>query len=113
LANHLDADPVEELMKCVARGISDRDVLHLIKMRTTVPVEESDADGGKRLTGGKGTRKGTPQGGVISPPLANLYFNRVLKHWRISGCGEAFRAHIVNYADDFVIISRGQAAEAL
>jgi RNA-directed DNA polymerase len=39
--------------------------------------------------------------------------NRFLKHWRLSGCGEAFRAHVVSYADDFVILSRGRAAEAL
>jgi RNA-directed DNA polymerase len=88
-------------------------MLHLIKMWLTVPVEETDADGGKRLTGGKSRRTGTPQGGVISPLLANLYFNRVLKYWRITGCGTALRAHIVNYADDFVILSRGKAAQAL
>ena len=39
--------------------------------------------------------------------------NRFLKHWHLSGCGEAFRAHVVSYADDFVILSRGRAAEAL
>jgi RNA-directed DNA polymerase len=51
--------------------------------------------------------------GVVSPLLANIYMNRFLKHWRLSGCGEAFRAHVVSYADDFVILSRGRAAEAL
>lgn len=45
--------------------------------------------------------------------LANLYMNRFLKHWRKSGCGEAFRARLINYADDFVILSRGHAAEAM
>jgi RNA-directed DNA polymerase len=45
--------------------------------------------------------------------LANIYMNRFLKYWRLSGCGEAFRAHVVAYADDFVILSRGCAAEAL
>jgi hypothetical protein len=50
---------------------------------------------------------------VISPLLANLYTNRFLKHWRMRGCGATFRAHLVNYADDFVILSRGHAAEAL
>ncbi|HSH77581.1 MAG TPA: reverse transcriptase domain-containing protein, partial [Herpetosiphonaceae bacterium] len=48
-------------------------------------------------------------GGVISPLLANRYMNRFLRHWRHQGCGEAFRAHVVNYADDFVILSRGNA----
>jgi len=50
---------------------------------------------------------------VISPLLANLYMNRMLKGWRQTGRAEQFRARIVNYADDFVILSRGQAAEAL
>ena len=54
-----------------------------------------------------------PQGGVISPLLANRYMNRFLRHWRNQGRGEAYRAHVVNYADDFVILSRGYAEEAL
>jgi ABC-type Na+ transport system ATPase subunit NatA len=48
---------------------------------------------------------------VISPLLANRYMNRFLRHWRNQGRGEAFRAHVVNYADDFVILSRGHAVE--
>src|ERR1700727_2469409 len=51
--------------------------------------------------------------GVISPLLANLYMNRFLKYWRITGRSEVFRAQVVNYADDFVILSRGCAAGAL
>ena len=51
--------------------------------------------------------------GVISPLLANLYMNRFPKDWRTRGRGEAFRAHLVNYADDFVILGRGRADEAL
>src|SRR5262245_40457845 len=51
--------------------------------------------------------------GVASPLLANIYMNRFLKHWRLSGCDQAFQAHVVSYADDFVILSRGRAAEAL
>jgi RNA-directed DNA polymerase len=49
---------------------------------------------------------------VISPLLANLYMNRFLKYWRLQGKGEQFRAEVVAYADDFVILSRGYAAEA-
>ena len=71
------------------------------------------ADGTRRIVGGKGNKRGTPQGGVASPLLANIYMNRFLKHWRLTGRGEAFRAHVVAYADDFVILSRGRAAEAL
>jgi RNA-directed DNA polymerase len=65
------------------------------------------------MTGGKQNTRGTPQGGVISPMLANLYMNRFLKHWRRSGRGEAFQAQVVTYADDFVILSRGHAKQAL
>ena len=65
------------------------------------------------MSGGKSNTRGTPQGGVASPLLANIYMNRFLKHWRLTGCGESFRAHVVAYADDFVILSRGYAAEAL
>src|SRR5688572_31994201 len=100
-------------MQCVARRIVDRHVLALIKMWLKTPVEERDGDGKRRIVGGKGNPRGTPQGGVASPLLANIYMNRFLKHWRRSGCGEAFRAHVVSYADDFVILSRGRAAEAL
>jgi RNA-directed DNA polymerase len=53
--------------------------------------------------------------GVASPLLANIYIyiNRFLQHWRLTKRGEVFRAHVVSYADDFVIVSRGQAPEAL
>src|ERR1019366_155610 len=57
--------------------------------------------------------QGQAPGGVISPLLANRYMNRFLRHWRHRERGKAFRAHVVNYADDFVILSRGYAAAAL
>src|SRR6202158_2024513 len=113
LSKYFDTIPHSELMQCVARRIVDKHMLHLIKMWLKVPVEERDDNGKRRLTGGKDNDRGTPQGGVISPALANLYMNRLLKGWRQSGRGEQFRAHIVNYADDFVILSRGKAKEAL
>lgn len=113
LSKYFDTIPHSELLQCVARRIVDRYMLHLIKMWLKVPVEERDGNGKRRLTGGKDNDRGTPQGGVISPVLANLYMNRMLKGWRQSRRGEQFRAHMVNYADDFVILSRGKAAEAL
>jgi RNA-directed DNA polymerase len=113
LSKYFDNIPHRDLMQCVARRIVDRHVLALIKMWLKAPVEERDGDGKRRIVGGKGNTRGTPQGGVASPLLANIYMNRFLKHWRLSGCGEAFRAHVVSYADDFVILSRGRAAEAL
>jgi RNA-directed DNA polymerase len=100
-------------MKSLARRIVDRRVLHLIRMWLKAPVEERDSDGKRRMSGGKGSTRGTPQGGVASPLLANIYMNRFLKHWRLTACGEEFHAHIISYADDFVILSRGHAAEAL
>jgi len=113
LSKYFDTIPHSELMQCVARRIVDKHMLHLIKMWLKVPVEERDETGKKRLTGGKDNDRGTPQGGVISPLLANLYMNRMLKGWKQTGRAEQFRARIVSYADDFVILSRGKAAEAL
>jgi len=113
LSKYFDTIPHSELMPCVARRIVDRQMLHLIKMWLKVPVEERDENGKRRLTGGKDNDRGTPQGGVISPALANLYMNRMLKGFRQTRRGEQFRAHIVNYADDFVMPSRGKAKEAL
>ena len=88
-------------------------MLRLIKQWLKAPVETTDGDGRRRMDGGKASKQGVPQGGVISPLVANLYMNRFLKHWRQSGRGEAWQAHVINYADDFVILSRGHAAEAL
>src|SRR5512139_3113949 len=105
--------PHSDLLKSVARRIVDRHVLWLLKLWLKAPVEERDGDGTRRVSGGKSNTCGTPQGGVASPLLANIYMNRFLKHWRLTGRGEAFRAHVVAYADDFVILSRGRATEAL
>jgi RNA-directed DNA polymerase len=113
LSKYFDTIPHADLIKSVSRRVVDRHVLRLIKLWLTMPAEERDGDGKRRMSGGKGVKRGTPQGGVVSPLLANIYMNRFLKHWRTSGRGEAFHAEIVNYADDFVILSRGCAAEAL
>ena len=113
LSKYFDTIPHSELMQCVARRIVDKHMLHLLQMWLKVPVEERDARGKKRLTGGRDNDRGTPQGGVISPLLANLYMNRMLKGWKQTGRGEQYRARIVSYADDFVILSRGKANEAL
>jgi RNA-directed DNA polymerase len=113
LSKYFDTIPHRELLQCVARRIVDRDMLWLIKLWLKTPVEERDENGNRRLTGGRQSTCGTPQGGVISPLLANLYMNRFLKYWRQTGRSEAFLAHVINYADDFVILSRGYAAEAL
>jgi RNA-directed DNA polymerase len=113
LSNYFDTIPHADLMRSVVRRIVDAKALRLIKLWLTAPVEERDSAGRRRMSGGASSRKGTPQGGVVSPLLANLYMNRFLKFWRLKGCGRRFRAHVVNYADDFVILSRGCAVEAL
>ena len=114
LSGYFDSIPHADLMKSVARRISDRHVLHLIKMWLEAPVEETDEQGRtRRTTRNKDEGRGTPQGGVASPLLANLYMRRFIMGWKQLGHEERLQAHIVNYADDFVICTRGQAEEAM
>jgi RNA-directed DNA polymerase len=113
LSQYFDTIPHDALMRSLAPRIVDPGMLGLIKQWLKAPVETTDGDGRKRMEGGKASRQGVPQGGVISPLIANLYMNRFLKYWRQTGRGEAWQAHVINYADDFVILSRGHAEEAL
>jgi RNA-directed DNA polymerase len=112
LSKYFDTIPHAELMKSVARRVSDGKMLHLIKMWLQAPVEEKDEEGRPRLTGGKDHHQGTPQGGVISPLLANIYMRRFLLAWEQLELGRKLRAHVVNYADDFVILCRRTAGPA-
>src|SRR5262245_33477860 len=102
-------------MKSVARRISDRHLLHLIKMWLEASVEETDDHGRiTRTTRNKDERRGTPQGAVASPLLANLYMRRFVLGWKTLGHERNLDAHIVNYADDFVIVMRpGRADKAM
>jgi len=115
LSGYFDTIPHAELMKSVARRVSDRHMLHLIKMWLEAPVEERDERGRKqRTTRNKDDGRGTPQGGVVSPLLANVYMRRFVLGWKTLGFERLLDAHIVNYADDFVILTRrGQARKAL
>lgn len=113
LSGYFDSIPHGALLKEMERRVSDQHVLRLIRSWLKVPVENRDARGRRRRSGGKRRHRGTPQGGVISPLLANVYMNRFLRAWREGGKGLEFRAQVVNYADDFVILSHGRADEAL
>ncbi len=113
LSHYFDTIPHHELLQSVARRVVDAKLLRLIKLWLTAEVEEGDDPKRVQRSGGKRSRQGTPQGGVISPLLANVYMNRFLKHWRQQGKGRQFRARLINYADDFVILSAGRAAQAL
>ncbi|QRN96988.1 group II intron reverse transcriptase/maturase [Archangium violaceum] len=113
LSKYFDTIPHAELMKSVARRIADKAVLHLVKMWLKVPVEERDEQGRPKYSGGKRSKQGTPQGGVISPLLANIYINRLLRVFAKSELMKRSGAVLVNYADDFVVVARRGAAEVL
>ena len=105
LKGYFDSIPQDKLMACLRMRITDRGVLQLIRMWLESPVVEGGGSSGEpeqwRRSG-----KGTPQGGVISPLLANLYL-----HWfdkvfhRNSGPAVWAKAKLVRYADDFVILA--------
>jgi RNA-directed DNA polymerase len=114
LSGYFDSIPHAELMKSVARRVSDRHLLALIKRWLEAPVQERDARGHEhRTTRNKDEGRGTPQGAPLSPLLANLYMRRFLLGWKVRGHERRLDAHIVNYADDFVICCRGTAEQAM
>jgi len=104
LSGYFDSIPHKELMKSVARRISERHVLNLIKQWLEAPVEEVDGRGHrKRTTSNRDAGRGIPQGAPISPLLSNLYMRRFILGWKQWGCERRWSAHIVNYADDIVV----------
>jgi RNA-directed DNA polymerase len=113
VSQYFDTIPHAALMKSLARRLSDRKMLRLLKLWLKAPVAEATSGGGWRYRGGKRATRGTPQGGVISPLLANLYMNRFLKVFRLRGLDRRYGARLVAYADDFVILCRDGAAEVL
>jgi RNA-directed DNA polymerase len=112
LSKYFDTIPHDELMKSVQRRIADKRIMWLIRSWLRVPVQERRENGKVDISGGKDNKVGTPQGGVISPLLANIYFRRFLVAWQTQGYAEKYQSQIVNYADDFVILCRGSAQAA-
>ncbi|NTV35084.1 MAG: group II intron reverse transcriptase/maturase [Deltaproteobacteria bacterium] len=107
LSKYFDTIPHANLMAVVAERICDGAILGLIQMWLKATVMEMDKDGTKRnIGGGKGNRKGTPQGGVISPLLANLYLHILDRIWERRNLQQRLKARIVRYADDIVILCR-------
>lgn len=108
LQAYFDTIPHDQLLRCVQMRISDSSVLNLIRMWLGAPVVETDQDG--RTKAARPTQ-GTPQGGVISPLLANIYL-----HWferafyRSDGPSRWANAKLVRYADDFVVLARHQGS---
>lgn len=104
LANYFDSIPHDKLMSAIRMRVSDGAVLHLIQMWLTAPIVDEDDQGRPRWT--KPTQ-GTPQGGVLSPLLANAFL-----HWFdkiMMTEGSPFRkagARVTRYADDFVVTAR-------
>jgi group II intron reverse transcriptase/maturase len=110
LSKYFDTIPHDRLEIALRERISDPRVLHLIKQWLKVPIVEEDG----RYTGGKSNTKGTPQGGVISPLLANIYLNlldRIVNHpcGHFSGSGVT----MIRYADDFILMSRHISQEVI
>jgi RNA-directed DNA polymerase len=104
LKSYFDTIPHGELLACLRRRIADRSVLALIRGWLEVPVQEDDGNGGTTKTRPKA---GTPQGGVISPLLSNLYLHELDRRWQApDGPRVCWNARLVRYADDFVVLAR-------
>ena len=109
LSSYFDTIPHDKLMIVLKERISDRNILKLISMWLKSPVKK-----GRQIKGGKKNKYGTPQGGVISPLLANIYLN--LMDRIINKCSSEYRklgVHIVRYADDFVMMGKNLSEEIL
>jgi group II intron reverse transcriptase/maturase len=115
LSKYFDTIPHANLMALVAERICDGEILRLIQMWLKAPIMEQDKGGTKRnIGGGKGNRKGTPQGGVISPLLSNLYLHILDRIWERNNLQQRLGARIVRYADDIVLLCRrGKSDKAM
>jgi RNA-directed DNA polymerase len=107
LSKYFDSIPHSKLLATVAERIADGAVLALIKQWLKAPVI-GESENGKTacVGGGKSNRRGTPQGGVISPLLSNLYLHLLDRIWQRHELARKLQAKLVRYADDFVVLCR-------
>ena len=110
ISKYFDTIPHDKLLVLVAKRIVDKHILRLIKRWLKAPVVEEGEDGKSRTIG---NQKGTPQGGVISPLLANIYLNVLDKLWKVRKVEEGMEARLIRYADDIVVMCRGNAEKIL
>jgi RNA-directed DNA polymerase len=110
ISKYFDTIPHDKLMSLVVKRIVDRNILRLIKLWLKAPVVEEGEDGKKRY---EGNEKGTPQGGVISPLLANIYLNVLDKVWKMKKVEERWKARLIRYADDCVVPGQGNTERVL
>jgi RNA-directed DNA polymerase len=110
ISKYFDTIPHDRLMQLVAKRIVDKNILRLIKMWLKAPIVEEREDGKKEY---KGNDKGTPQGGVVSPLLANIYLNVLDTLWKMKKVQERFGARLVRYADDSVVLCKGSTERIL
>ena len=110
ISKYFDTIPHDKLMQLVAKRIVDKQILKLIRMWLKAPIVEEREDGKNEY---KGNDKGTPQGGVISPLLANVYLNVLDTIWKLKKVQERFGARLVRYADDCVVLCKGNTERTL
>jgi RNA-directed DNA polymerase len=114
LSKYFDSIPHAKLLAVVAQRIVDGAILHLIKMWLKAPVISEDEDGTrKHVGGGQANSRGTPQGGVISPLLANCYLHVLDRIWDRHQLRRKLQARLVRYADDFVVLCKGEVEASL
>ena len=114
LTNYFGEIPHADLLKSIARRVSDGRLLGWVKAWLEMAVEEDDGRGGRRRTNrARRDRKGTPQGAPISPLFSNVYMRRFIRGWKVLGYARRFGAEIVNYADDFAVLGRAPASVML
>jgi group II intron reverse transcriptase/maturase len=113
LAKYFDMIPHAKLMRVLAERIADGRILALIKQWLKAPIVEEDETGRRGTHGGKGNRRGTPQGGVISPLLANLYLHLLDRVWTRNDLSSRLQTRLVRYADDVVLLCAGSVREPM